>query len=242
MCLQVPDLTWGTNKAVTDEVHVSGDFDSICPDKARNENSQAVKEVKQRLLVEIIEKFKMNQCLVFCRTNLDCSNMELYLNKFSCESSGKGSGSGGSSSGKKGLFSCCVLAGKLSQEQRRTNLKRFKDGEVRIMLCTDVAARGIDINSLPFVVNMTLPDEAEDYIHRVGRVGRADKMGLAITIVGEEEKVWYHTCGGKGSCTNRRLKSADGRGGCTTWLDEPDMLESVEARLHQKVHYLLPTT
>jgi superfamily II DNA/RNA helicase len=55
-----------------------------------------------------------------------------------------------------------------------------------LLLCTDVAARGIDIAGLPYVVNMTLPDESEDYLHRVGRVGRAGCMGLAISIVGGE--------------------------------------------------------
>ncbi len=80
-------------------------------------------------------------------------------------------------------------------EQRRAALQDFKMGRVRLLVCTDVAARGIDIAGLPFVVNMTLPDESEDYIHRVGRVGRAGRMGLAISIVAAEgvpEKVSVH--------------------------------------------------
>lgn len=52
-----------------------------------------------------------------------------------------------------------------------TCLQAFKQGEVRFLICTDVAARGIDISGLPYVINLTLPDRAEDYIHRVGRVG-----------------------------------------------------------------------
>ena len=60
-----------------------------------------------------------------------------------------------------------------------------QDGEARFLICTDVAARGIDIRGLPYVINMTLPasDEKESYVHRIGRVGRADRMGLAIAIV-----------------------------------------------------------
>ena len=54
---------------------------------------------------------------------------------------------------------------------------------MRFLICTDVAARGIDISGLPNVVNMTLPNEAEDYIHRVGRVGRAEALGLAVSFV-----------------------------------------------------------
>lgn len=69
-------------------------------------------------------------------------------------------------------------------------VQAFRDGDVRFLICTDVAARGIDIAELPHVVNMTLPDEAETYIHRIGRVGRADRMGLAMSLVGQhKEKV-----------------------------------------------------
>ena len=58
------------------------------------------------------------------------------------------------------------------------------------MICTDVAARGIDINGLPYVINVTLPDEKQNYIHRIGRVGRADRMGLAISLVCIFKKIW----------------------------------------------------
>ena len=68
--------------------------------------------------------------------------------------------------------------------------------------------------------DFTLPDTPEMYIHRVGRVGRADRMGLAISLVGShKEKVWYHTCPSKGrGCFNTKLVDA---GGCAIWYDEP---------------------
>ena len=59
----------------------------------------------------------------------------------------------------------------------------FKDGDVRFLICTDVAARGIDIKGLPYCINLTLPDQDENYVHRIGRVGRAECMGLAISFV-----------------------------------------------------------
>ena len=59
----------------------------------------------------------------------------------------------------------------------------FKQMEVRFLICTDVAARGIDIKGLPFMLNVTLPDEKSNYVHRIGRVGRAERMGLAISLV-----------------------------------------------------------
>jgi len=102
-------------------------------------------------------------------------------------------------------------------DERRRNLAAFREGHVRFLICTDVAARGIDINELPYVVNMTLPDVTENYIHRIGRVGRADKMGLAVSIVAPaKEKVWYHTCNKRRGigCTNTKLVSS---GGCTIW-------------------------
>lgn len=69
-------------------------------------------------------------------------------------------------------------------------MQAFKDGDVRLLICTDAAARGIDVKELPYVINLTLPDTPESYIHRVGRVGRAEEMGLAISLVGNHtEKV-----------------------------------------------------
>ena len=179
----------------------------------------------------------MSQCLIFCRTNLDCNNLEKFLCSADSTVSSKATFKERKETGKESKYSCCVLAGMRSMEQRRRALDAFKEGDVRFLVCTDVAARGIDIQSLPFVINMTLPDESEHYIHRIGRVGRAGKMGLAISIVagpGIKEKVWYHTCGHKGGvgCTNRKLKE---RGGCTIWYNEPELLKNIENRLGMEI-------
>lgn len=56
------------------------------------------------------------------------------------------------------------------------------------MICTDVAARGLDVKGIPFVINVTLPDEKQNYVHRIGRVGRAERMGLAISLVSVEHR------------------------------------------------------
>ena len=70
------------------------------------------------------------------------------------------------------------------------SLPHSQNGEVRFLICTDVAARGIDITGIPYVINITLPDDKQNYTHRIGRVGRAEKMGLAISIVSTvKEKV-----------------------------------------------------
>jgi ATP-dependent RNA helicase DDX1 len=146
-------------------------------------------------------------------------------------------------SGKEHAYSCCVLAGMRSMQERRMNLEAFKEGAVRFLICTDVAARGIDIKNLPFVINMTLPDEAENYIHRIGRVGRAERMGLAISIVAGnnvKEKVWYHKCNNRGKGCNNR--SDPNEGGCTEWYNESELLKKVEQRLRQPVAELIRGT
>jgi ATP-dependent RNA helicase DDX1 len=207
-------LTPTCTKAVTDDIHPGG-LAAFKPDSNKGDvNSQLIKEIKYQVLLGIIDKFQMSQCMIFCRTNVDCDNLEAFL----CAHGGGKKFSEKMDSGKEHAYSCCVLAGMRSMADRRRNLEAFKEGYVRFLLCTDVAARGIDIQGLPYVINMTLPDEAEHYIHRIGRVGRADRMGLAISLVatdGAKEKVWYHKCANRGKgCTNRKLTT---EGGCTIW-------------------------
>lgn len=86
---------------------------------------------------------------------------------------------------------------------------------------------------------MTLPDESENYIHRIGRVGRADRMGLALSFVSKhKEKVWYHRCKNRGrGCTNTKLLD---KGGCTIWYDEPGLIQAVEKRLGNPVDHIVP--
>lgn len=215
-----------STKSITDAVHI----DKLSPTE---QASQDIKEIKLQILLGIIDKFEMSQCIIFCRTNVDCDNLETFL----CNH-GKGSKFiEKKESGKEHKYSCCVLGGMRTIQERRRNLEAFKEGDVRFLICTDVAARGIDIKNLPYCINLTLPDETENYIHRIGRVGRADCMGLAISIVSADnikEQVWYHAnCKNRGKgCTNRKLLAENG---CTTWYDETLLLDLVEKRLKQPI-------
>ena len=215
-------------KAYEPPAHVRGDAKSTyspTPDAC----SEVLKLAKPALLVKLIDSLKMDQVLVFCRTNLDCDLLERYL----VGQSGGNKFRGKRDSGKEGAYSCCVLAGARSMDERRKNLEAFKAGDVKILVCTDVAARGIDVTGLPFVVNMTLPDLPENYVHRIGRVGRADKVGLAISLVATaKEKVWFCQKGKKPPQKDTRPYDA---GGNCVWYDEPKLLAAVETKVKAKI-------
>ncbi|XP_055349017.1 ATP-dependent RNA helicase DDX1-like [Paramacrobiotus metropolitanus] len=206
------DLSWQNMKrsVQTDGVH-SGDrlsFQNWTPEVL----SEAVKLLKAEYVVAAVRKFNMDQALIFCRTKLDCDNLERYLTNIDRN------------------LTCVCLHGDRKPQERQQNLQAFKDARVRFLICTDVAARGLDIRGIPFVINVTLPDEVPNYIHRIGRVGRAERMGLAISLVATvQEKVWYHTCQSKGqSCHNTRLKD---EGGCCIWYNEVGLMGEIEEHL-----------
>lgn len=83
-----------------------------------------------------------------------------------------------------------AMHGNKSQSFRTRTLKEFKNGDIRILVATDVAARGLDISDLPYVVNYDMPVVPEDYIHRIGRTGRAGGRGIAVSLVSHEEKIY----------------------------------------------------
>ncbi|PNW85486.1 hypothetical protein CHLRE_03g188750v5 [Chlamydomonas reinhardtii] len=235
------DRSWlqSNPEVFTDSCHA---LDRVGPNAAASPEclSEGVKRLKQRLLQRIIDTMKMEQCLIFCRTNHDCDQLERFLNTLG----GAGGGAGGRGfrgkreSGKENPYSCCVLAGARSMDERRAALSAFKDGDVRFLIATDVAARGIDIRELPYVINMTLPDKSEDYIHRIGRVGRADTMGLAISLVAEvPEKVWFCTVKGMKpwlAPDSSNTRTTD-KGGHTIWYNERELLGAIEGRLGRPI-------
>ena len=89
--------------------------------------------------------------------------------------------------GKAGIGSQAIHGNK-SQAARQSALGNFKSGKTRVMVATDIAARGIDINELPLVINYDLPDVPETYVHRIGRTGRAGNAGTAFTFCSQEER------------------------------------------------------
>jgi len=80
------------------------------------------------------------------------------------------------------------LHGDMSQQQRDLTMKNFKNKKINMLVCTDVAARGIDVDNLTHVINFGLPQDIESYVHRIGRTGRAGMKGIAITLIEPSER------------------------------------------------------
>ncbi len=142
---------------------------------ARNETAVTVTQVvhpvhherKRQLLAHLIKSRDLRQVLVFTGTKLGCNRLSNELNKAGIHAD--------------------AIHGDKTQQERIKALDAFKAGTIRVLVATDVAARGIDIEALPFVVNYDLPHNAEDYVHRIGRTGRAGASGEAISLVSEAE-------------------------------------------------------
>lgn len=218
------DKSWQNlrNHIETDGVHSR---DNVRPGNNNPETlSQALKILKGEYCLRAIKEHNMDRALIFCRTKQDCDNLERYLKQ-----------SGGSQ------YSCVCLHGDRKPPERKANLEKFKRQEVKFLICTDVAARGLDITGLPFMINFTLPDEKSNYVHRIGRVGRAERMGLAISLVGSvQEKVWYHGewCSSRGrNCYNTNLTN---QGGCCIWYNEPNYLAEIEDHLNITIQQVGP--
>ncbi|MBS0372658.1 MAG: DEAD/DEAH box helicase [Proteobacteria bacterium] len=125
--------------------------------------------LKRNLLAHLIRhEDPSNQVLVFVDTKFACSRLAHFLERHD--------------------ISADSIHGDKSQQARTETLDNFKSGKIRVLVATDVAARGLDIEDLPSVINFELPHTAEDYVHRIGRTGRAGKKGKAVSLVSAEER------------------------------------------------------
>lgn len=88
---------------------------------------------------------------------------------------------------KQAKYKVGILSGDMTQDKRSKTLQQFKDGKLSVMIATDVAGRGIHVDGISHVINFTLPDHADDYVHRIGRTGRAGHQGVSISFVSEDD-------------------------------------------------------
>ena len=125
------------------------------------------KPQKKKLLVSLLKDLEANSVLIFSRTKHGADNISKMLNKSGIQNE--------------------AIHGDKSQGQRQRALTNFKSGKVKVMVATDIAARGIDIQELEMVINYDLPDIAETYVHRIGRTGRAGHSGTALTFCSQDD-------------------------------------------------------
>jgi ATP-dependent RNA helicase RhlE len=124
-------------------------------------------QLKRALLLEMLRRDHVETALVFTRTKHRANRLAEYL--------------------EKAGIACDRIHGNRSQNQRQQALQAFKEGKLSVLVATDIAARGIDVEALPHVINFDVPNQPEDYIHRVGRTARARSTGVALTFASPAE-------------------------------------------------------
>lgn len=122
---------------------------------------------KYKVLYNLIKVYKIERVLVFANRRDQCRNLESKLRRHG--------------------FKTGLLAGDVPQKKRIKTLEEFKSGEIEILVATDVAGRGLHIDDITHVVNYNLPEDPEDYVHRIGRTGRAGTEGISITLACEND-------------------------------------------------------
>lgn len=155
---------------LTNPVKVSVDPVSSTAETIQQYVYQTNKSTKNDLLLHLLEDPDLDQVLLFSRTKRGADRIAGKLNKQKIRAA--------------------AIHGDKSQNQRQHALKDFKNGRVRVLVATDIASRGIDIEQLRYVVNFDIPNEAETYVHRIGRSGRAGEEGISISLCEPEENAY----------------------------------------------------
>ena len=137
-------------------------------DKISQEVYYVDKNNKNSLLLEILKNSEIKSAIIFSKTKHGANRLEDILND--------------------NKINCSVIHGNKSQNARVKALDDFKQGKTKILIATDIAARGIDINDLSHVINYDIPEQAETYVHRIGRTARAGKEGVAISLCSIDER------------------------------------------------------
>jgi len=156
---------------------ILGDFDTVTikPEQATAEKvEQAIyfvhKKAKIKLLIHLLETQSIDSTLVFSRTKHGANKIVKLLDKAG--------------------INAAAIHGNKSQGARVKALEGFKEGKIKVLVATDIAARGIDIDELALVVNYDLPNISETYVHRIGRTGRAKASGVAVSFCDQEERAY----------------------------------------------------
>ena len=122
---------------------------------------------KLPVLVNYLKRPEVEKAIVFANRRDQCRDLEEDL--------------------KNQGVKVALMSGEIAQNKRLKTLDQFKKGQIQVLVATDVAGRGIHVNGVTHVFNYNLPDNAEDYVHRIGRTGRAGKTGVSVSFAGEED-------------------------------------------------------
>ena len=160
----VKNLAWEYTR---DPIEITIEAENITVSEIQQELLHVSSDEKMKLLVGILKHENPESAIIFCNTKRSCEVIakRLVINEIGAE----------------------FMIGDLPQSKRLAILKKFKAGEIKILVATDVAARGIDVDDLAMVINYDLPVEAENYVHRIGRTARAGKSGKAYTFCSEQD-------------------------------------------------------
>ncbi len=156
-----------SKKYMRDPVKVMVNVADIVVPKIKQIFYEVREDEKLDVLSKIIDIEDLYRCLVFCHTKREVDHVASKLKEMG--------------------YNADAIHGDYSQPQRNTVMKHFKDGSVDILVATDVAARGLDIQDVSHVINYSIPQDPESYIHRIGRTGRAGKPGIAIMFITPRE-------------------------------------------------------
>lgn len=160
----VKNLAWEYTR---DPIEITIEAENITVSEIQQELLHVSSDEKMKLLVGILKHENPESAIIFCNTKRSCEVIakRLVINEIQAE----------------------FMIGDLPQSKRLAILNKFKAGEIKILVATDVAARGIDVDDLAMVINYDLPVEAENYVHRIGRTARAGKSGKAYTFCSEQD-------------------------------------------------------
>lgn len=158
------------NSILTEPEHVEVNPVSSTAETIQQQLYFVEKENKPKLLLSLLADPKLKTVLVFTRTKHGADKLVRILQKQNIKSA--------------------AIHGNKSQNARQNALNGFKEGDLRVLVATDIAARGIDINDLEYMVNFDLPNVPETYVHRIGRTGRAGAAGKSISFCNEEERAY----------------------------------------------------
>jgi ATP-dependent RNA helicase RhlB len=165
-----PDVTRLSASWTRDPLSVEIEPEQVAVDTVEQVVYIITTDEKFSLTYNIITRQKLDRVLVFCNRRDETRRLAEMLDRY--------------------RINCAVLSGEVPQNKRIRTLEQFKSGKIRVLVATDVAGRGIHIEGMDYVINFTLPHDAEDYVHRIGRTGRAGAAGTSISFACEEDSFY----------------------------------------------------